>query len=152
MAGDIPPCNIRIDKDGTWYYQGLPIINKNIYFYLNQCLTRDPSGKYILSMNGEKCYLEVEDTPFVIQAVDLRCQAGRPACLWGKINDGTEEALDLAALRVAADNVLYVKIKHARYEARFTRAAYYQLADFLGQDSDGYYLCIEGAKTYLKQL
>jgi hypothetical protein len=102
-------------------------------------------------MDGERCYLEVEDTPFVIQSVDLRCQAGPPACLWAKINDGTEEVLDVAALRVATDNVLYGKIKHARYEARFTRAAYYQLAEFLRQDSGGYYLFIEGAKTYLKQ-
>lgn len=152
MADDLPPCHIRIDKEGTWYYQDLPIINKNIYLYLNQCLTRDPSGRYILSMNGEQCYLEVEDTPFVIQAAELRARAGKPAHLVVKINDGTEEPLDTATLRVAADNVLYARIKQATFESRFTRAAYYQLAEFLGQDSGGYYLLIEGAKTYLKQI
>ena len=152
MADDIPPCNIRIDKEGAWYYQGLPIINKNIYLYLNQCLSRDPSGKYILSMNGERCYLEVEDTPFVIQAIELRCNAGQPAHLVVKINDGTEEPLAAATLRVAADNVMYSRIKQALYEARFTRVAYYQLAEFLRQDGEGYYLLLEGTKTYLRQL
>ena len=31
MPEDIPPCHIRIDKEGNWYHQGLPIINKKIY-------------------------------------------------------------------------------------------------------------------------
>jgi hypothetical protein len=151
MADDIPPCNIRIDKEGTWYYQGLPIINRNIYLYFNQCLSRDASGKYILSMGEERCYLEVEDTPFVIQEVYLKSEAeGAPAALWVKLNDGTEEPLDAGSLRVAADNVVYGMIKHAFCEARFTRAAWYQLAGHVQQDRQGYYLSVDGVKTYLK--
>ena len=151
MADDLPPCNIRIDKEGTWYYQGLPIVNRNIYLYLNQCLGRDASGKYILSMGEERCYLEVEDTPFVIQEVYLKSEAeGAPAALWVKLNDGTEEPLDVGSLRVAADNVVYVMIKHAFCEARFTRAAWYQLAGQIQQDRQGYYLSVDGVKTYLK--
>lgn len=153
MADDIPPCHIRIDKEGTWYYQGLPIINRNIYLYFNQCLSRDRSGKYILSMGEEKCYLEVEDTPFVIQEVYPKSEtAGTPAVLWVKLNDGTEEALQTGSLRVAADNVVYGMIKHDFCEARFTRAAYYQLAHYLQQDQDGYYLLVDGVKTCLKGL
>ena len=152
MADDIPPCHIRIDKEGTWYYQGLPIINRNIYLYLNQCLSRDASGKYILSMGEEKCYLEVEDTPFVIQEVCLKSEAaGKPAALWVKLNDDTEEPLDAETLRIAADNVVYGRIKHAFCEARFTRAAWYQLAHYVQQDHQGYYLSVDGVKTYLKQ-
>jgi hypothetical protein len=151
MVDNIPPCNIRIDKEGTWYYQGLPIINRNIYLYFNQCLSRDASGKYILSMGEERCYLEVEDTPFVIQEVCLKSEAeGAPAALWVKLNDGTEEPLDVESLRVAADNVVYVMIKHAFCEARFTRAAWYQLAGQVQQDRQGYYLSVDGMKTYLK--
>jgi hypothetical protein len=151
MVDNIPPCNIRIDKEGTWYYQGLPIVNRNIYLYLNQCLSRDASWKYILSMGEERCYLEVEDTPFVIQEVYLKREAeGAPAALWVKLNDGTEEPLDVESLRVAADNVVYVMIKHAFCEARFTRAAWYQLAGQVQQDRQGYYLSVDGVKTYLK--
>jgi hypothetical protein len=152
MADDIPPCNIRIDKEGTWYYQGQPIINRNIYLYLNQCLSRDASGKYILSMGEEQCYLEVEDTPFVIQEVCLKSDAaGKPPALWVKLNDGTEEPLDAGSLRITADNVVYGMIKHAFSEARFTRAAWYQLADYVQQDRQGYYLSVNGVKTYLQQ-
>jgi hypothetical protein len=153
MADDIPPCNIRIDKEGTWYYQGLPIINRNIYLYLNQCLSRDASGRYMLSLGAERCYLEVEDTPFVIREVLVRREAaGLPAALWVKLNDGTEERLDAGSLRIAADNVVYGMIKHDLCEARFTRAAWYQLADYLEQDRQGYYLSIDGVKTYLKRV
>jgi hypothetical protein len=153
MADGIPPCNIRIDKEGTWYYQGLPIINTNIYRYLNQCLGRDDSGRYILSMGEEKCYLEVEDTPFAIHEVYLKCEtAGTPAVLWVKLNDGAEEVLETGSLRVAADNVVYARIKGGFCEARFTRAAYYQLAGYLQQDREGYYLSVDGVKTYLTQI
>ena len=41
MPEEVPPCNIRIDKEGNWYYQDLHIINKKIYLNLNQCLAQD---------------------------------------------------------------------------------------------------------------
>jgi hypothetical protein len=79
-------------------------------------------------------------------------KAGTPAVLWVRLNDGTEEALQTGTLRVAEDNVVYSMIKHEFCEARFTRAAYYQLAHYLQQDENGYCLCVDGVKTYLKGL
>jgi hypothetical protein len=148
MAEDIPPCHIRIDKEGNWYYQDLPIINKEIYLHLNKCLKKDPSGKYVLLMNGEKCYLEVEDTPYVIQEVCLGSATKRNPSLFVRLNDGTEEELRVDTLRVGKDDVLYCKVKDAQYDARFLRASYYQLAKFLQYDGERYYLLVEGKKTY----
>jgi hypothetical protein len=68
-----------------------------------------------------------------------------------KLNDGTEEPLDAGTLRIAADNVVYGMIKQAFCEARYTRAAWYQLAHYVQQDRQGYYLSVDGVKTYLKQ-
>lgn len=152
MPEDVPPCHIRIDKEGNWYYQDLPIINKKIYLHLNQCLSREPSGRYILSMNGEKCYLEVEDTPFVIQEVYVSPDASPSPSLVVKLNDGTEEPLQADTLRVGQDNILYCRVKEGVYEARLLRNAYYQLAEFLQQDGQHYYLVIEGTKIPLKNL
>lgn len=152
MLEDVPPCHIRIDKEGNWYYQDLPIINKKIYLHLNQCLSREPSGRYILSMNGEKCYLEVEDTPFVIQEVYVSPDASPSPSLVVKLNDGTEEPLQADTLRVGQDNILYCRVKEGVYEARLLRNAYYQLAEFLQQDGQHYYLVIEGTKIPLKNL
>jgi len=152
MAEDLPPCHIRIDKEGNWYYQGLPIINREIYLYLNRCLKRDSSGKYILLMNGEKCYLEVEDAPYVIQEVSLGSAANHSPSLFVRLNDGTEEELKVDTLKVGKDNVLYCKVKDELYEARFLRASYYQLAKFLHYDGERYYLLVEGKKTYPQHL
>ena len=152
MATDIPPCNIRIDKEGNWYHKGLPIINKKIYLHFNQCLSQDPSGKYILSMDGEQCYLEVEDTPFVIQEVTPAPSPENPSTLMLKINDGTEEELNTDTLRVGQDDVLYCTIKEGRYQARLLRSAYYQLAGFLQQEGTTYYLVLGDNKTCLQNL
>jgi hypothetical protein len=152
MAEDMLPCHIRIDKEGRWYYQDVPIINRKIYLYLNQCLTKDSSGRYILLMDGEQCCLEVEDTPFVVREAGLSTLPGRKPGFFVKLNDETEEALKVATLRVGQDDVLYCRVKEEQYEARFLRASYYQLADFLQHDGKRYYLLVEGEKIYLKNL
>ena len=152
MAEEILPCHIRIDKEGRWYYQGVPIINRKIYLYLNQCLTKDSSGRYLLLMDGEQCCLEVEDTPFVVREAGLSTLPGRKPGFFVKLNDETEEALKVATLRVGQGNVLYCRVKEEQYEARFLRASYYQLADFLQHDGKRYYLLVEGEKIYLKNL
>lgn len=151
MPEDIPPCHIRIDKEGNWYHQGLPIINKKIYIHLNQCLSKDTSGRYVLEMNGDKCVLEVEDTPFVVKGVSLKTNPGKPSTLFIKLNDENEEELSTETLRVGKEDVLYCKVKERVYEARFLRAAYYQLAQFLQHDEKGFYLLVEDKKTYLQQ-
>jgi hypothetical protein len=152
MAADIPPCNIRIDKEGNWFHKGLPIINKKIYLHLNQCLSRDASGRYILSMNGEECYLEVEDTPFVIQEVVASPNPDNPTSLVLKLNDGTEEPLSPETLRVGQEDVMYCTVKEARHEARLLRSAYYQLAQFLQQEGKAYFLVLGDNKTPLTNL
>ena len=148
---DTPACHIRIDKEGNWYYQGLPIIKREIYLHLNKCLRKDPTGKYILLMDGEKCYLEVEDTPYVIKEVSVGASPQINPPLFVKLNDETEEELKADTLRVGKDNVLYCKVKNASYDARFLRASYYQLAQFLQHDGERYYLVVGGTRHYLKQ-
>jgi len=150
VAEDLLPCHIRIDKEGQWYYQGAPIINRKIYLYLNQCLTKDSSGRHILLMDGDTCYLEVEDTPFVVREAGLRSPPGGKPAFFVKLNDETEEELKIDTLRVGKDNVLYCRVKEEQHEARFLRVSYYQLADFLQHDGKRYYLLVEGEKIYLK--
>ncbi len=152
MTADIPPCNIRIDKEGNWYHKGLPIINKKIYLHLNQCLTQDSSGRYILSMNGEECYLEVEDTPFVIQEVVPSPNTDNPTSLVLKLNDGTEETLNPETLRVGQGDVMYCTVKEACHEARLLRSAYYQLAQFLQEEGKTYFLVLGDNKIPLTNL
>ena len=151
MTEDIPACHIRIDKEGNWYYRGLPIIKREIYLHLNKCIRKDPSGKYILLMDGEKCYLEVEDTPYVIKEIRLDADPKRDPVLFVKLNDETEEELKVDTVRVGKDNVLYCKVKDVLFDARFLRASYYQLAEYLQCDGENYYLVVGNKKFYLEQ-
>jgi hypothetical protein len=66
--------------------------------------------------------------------------------------DRTEEPLQADTLRVGQDNILYCTVKEGLYEARLLRNAYYQLAEFLEQDGQNYYLVIDGSKVHLKNL
>ena len=103
-------------------------------------------------MNGEECYLEVEDTPFVIQEVVASPNPDNPTSLVLKLNDGTEETLNAETLRIGQDDVMYCTVKEAGYEARLLRSAYYQLAQFLQQEGETYFLVLGDNKTPLANL
>ena len=44
------------------------------------------------------------------------------------------------------DNVLYCKVKSPAFPARFNRAAYYQLAEYIEEEGETYYLPLNGKK------
>ena len=66
--------------------------------------------------------VEVADTPFVVTRIERRGDA-----LHAWLNDGTEQDLDPATLRVGGDDVPYCAVKDGAFEARLSRAAAYQL-------------------------
>src|SRR5512134_229339 len=61
--------NIRIDRDGVWYYGGSPINRKSLVCLFASVLTRDASGDYWLVTPREMGRIDVEDAPFI--AVEL---------------------------------------------------------------------------------
>ncbi len=146
MMGEIPPCNIRIDKEGNWYYKEAPIIREDIYLLFNQHIVRGSDGRYLLHIGNEKCYLEVDDTPFVIKRVSLR------ADFKILLNDATQETLRLDTLRVGTDNILYCKVKDGEFDARFSRPSYYQFAEHIAYDEveDRYFIPLDEKRYYLE--
>ena len=144
---NIPPCYVRIDKEGDWYYKGAPMIREEIILFFNKHITQGPDGRYLLSINDQKCYLEVEDTPFVVKRVSF--------CSEFKIilNDATQEELNLDTLWIGKDNVLYCTVKDNTFEARFNRPSYYELAKFVEYDKkrEKFFLQYKGRKYYLVQ-
>ena len=51
----------------------------------------------------------------------------RDGVLLAQINDGSEEIIDPATIRLAGDHVPYAAVKGGGFEARFARAAAFQL-------------------------
>jgi len=142
--GEIPPCFIRIDKDGRWYHHGVEMVHRPFIRLFYQNMAKDEQGRYIIDWNGERCYLEVEDTPFVVRAISHEPPAtGRERFILS-LTDDSEEPLAPETLFVGRDNVLYCRVRGGTFRARFSRPAYYDLARHVVEKDDGYALILEG--------
>jgi len=144
QANDSLPCDIRIDKQGVWFYKGSEMFRKDIVQLFYQHLIREDSGKYVIQLPNDRCYIEVEDVPFVVTGImNEREGSGKLKAIQVSLNDDTYEALNPESLRIGQDNILYCTVKGNGFEARFSRASYYQLADYIEFDSDNNYFYIE---------
>lgn len=152
MENDIPPCNIKIDKEGIWYYRGDEIFRKEIVNYFYQYLKRDEIGRYLIETENDCCYLEVEDVPFVVKAVyRFVSNSDIEEDIYLVLSDQSLEKLDPKTLWVGKDNIPYCLVKNKIFCARFSRAAYYQLADFVEYDNerDAYFLSLNGVSFFI---
>ncbi len=151
---DIPPCNIRIDKEGVWYYKGAEMFRKDILSFFYQNLKRDKLGRYIIEFENDRCYLDVEDTPFVVKAVYRSVsKTGNSEAIHILLNDQTVEKLDPGTLLIEKDNVLYCSVKDNKFHARFSRSSYYQIASYIEYDSekDDYFIPLDSRNYYIKR-
>ncbi|HEV7734132.1 MAG TPA: hypothetical protein VGR62_18315 [Candidatus Binatia bacterium] len=139
---------IRFGRDGKWYCDGEVIPNRAICRLYARAMTVDDDGTARLELGEDRARVEIEDTPWVVIAVDGDPQHGFTV----RLNDETSEPLVPATMRVAADNVLYCRVKGGRHEARFLRPAYYELMRHAeASASGGYELPVAGARIPLPQ-
>lgn len=145
--GDIPPCLIYIDKEGRWYHDGIEMIRRDFVRLFYQHMEIDNLGRYIIKWKGQQCYLDVEDTAFVIMRVTY--QEGKhpgDARFILSLSDDSREALLADTLFIGDGNVIYCRIKERAFPARLSRSAYYQLAQHIEEDNGKYYLPLNGKR------
>ena len=140
---------IRVDRDGTWYYEGQEIIRKEILSLFYASLHLDEEG-YYLEINGEQARLDVEDTVFLVKEAELVKDSDEAFVIW--LNDGSQERLDLNTFRIAEGNVPYCLVKEGRFPARFLRLPFYQVAQHAqhDEDTDEYFILLNGQKHPLQ--
>ncbi len=147
---DLPCCQIYINKDGQWFHEGLEIIHRDIVLLLYRHLVVDAQGRYIIEWQGERCYVEVEDAPFVVRRVVFEGSAtSREGRFLLYLNDDTREPLAPDTLSVGDANVLYCRVKDRSFPARFNRPAYYQLAEHIQAEGGAFILPLNGRKHVL---
>ena len=112
---------LRIDRDGGWRHEGEEVSHEGILASLREGLQVDAAGHFLL-IGPVRVPVEVEDAPFAVARFEAD---GNGFALW--LNDGSREALDPASLRLRAGDVPYCRVKDGRFEARFSRAAAWQL-------------------------
>jgi hypothetical protein len=144
---------IAIDKEGVWYYQGQEMIRKDIVQYFSQHLKLDDSGRYVILIGNDQEYVQVEDSPLVVRNL------GRvPAEDSGEdkielyLSDGSWENLDPETLRISDEHIPYCRVRQNTINARFSRAAYYALSQFINEDEEGnFFLVLNGRRYHLRQ-
>jgi len=144
----LPPCMIFVSKEGKWYHEGAEIIHRAIFLWMIQSLEKTEDGLFIVHLNNQKCYLEVEDTPLVVQQVDRILESPEgPEKIRLTLNNESQEILDPETLRISSENVLYCMVKNGEFPARFLRPAYYQIAENITEDdASGFFLLLNHKK------
>ena len=138
FCGDL---DMRIARDGTWFYLGTPIGRPGLVRLFSSILKRE-DGKYYLVTPVEKVGITVDDAPFV--AVDFEAEgAGRDQRLTfvTHVGDYTQAGPD-NPIRVERDADTgepspYVHVRRG-LEALIDRKSFYRLVD-IGDTHDGWF-------------
>lgn len=144
----ILPCEIFVDEEGEWFHKGNKIIRDDILelFYQNLFIT--PQGEFIIDWRGKQCSLEVADTPFVISRVDRTESTDDGEAIVLTLRHVTDRVeLVPETLLVGKTNIMYCRIRDGQFIARFSRPAYYQLAEWIEEDPNNGQFSIELNKT-----
>jgi uncharacterized protein len=133
---------MRIDRNGTWYYQGSPINRKELVCLFASVMRREADGTYWLETPVERGRIEVEDAPFV--AVELcwrHCDCGDGCapkqCLTFRTNldeivtANAEHPIRVHLCPVTREPRPYITVRPG-LEAKINRAVFYELVA-LGQ-------------------
>jgi len=112
--------DLRIDRDGDWYDEGVQVTHPGILANLRSNLKKDADGFFIQAR--VRIPVRVDDVAWVVSRIERRGET-----LHATVNDGTEERIDPATVRLGAADVPYCTVKGGAFEARFSRAATFQL-------------------------
>lgn len=125
--------DIRIDRDGVWYYRGSPIRRLALCRLFSTVLRRDADGAYWLVTPVEAGRIEVEDVPFT--AVEIRSTGSGPdreITLRTNLDDivtvDFEHPIRVDCAPGSDEPRPYVTVRDG-LEARLLRPVFYELVD-----------------------
>ena len=133
---------LRIDVDGDWFDDDVEVTHPGVLANLRANLRRDAQGYFI--QTRVRIPVDVADAPLVVVRFE-RSDGGFVAFL----NDGTQERVEPAALRIGPRDIPYCAVRNGTFEARFSRAAAYQLLGMAEYDErTGRGVLRHGARGY----
>ncbi|MGY2957007.1 hypothetical protein ACVWWT_002217 [Pseudomonas sp. TE6349] len=124
--------DMRIARDGTWYYLGTPIGRKPMVKLFSSIIRRD-GDDYFLVTPVEKVGIKVDDAPFVAVALEVTGKGEQQVLRFTNNVDDQVEAGPDHPLRVVTDPVTqapspYVLMR-SNLEALIHRNVFYQLVE-----------------------
>lgn len=139
-----------LDKEGRIWHEGTEITDPRFAYLIHRTMQNIENG-YLVKCQGEDCYFQAEDAPYVVQDVALhKNERGLLRQIDLIFPGGYTEVLDPSTLRVSDENVLYCRVRGGKFDSRFTLKSFFRLTPFIDQDPSGrdYSLAI-GEKKYL---
>ncbi len=143
LCGDL---DMRIARDGTWFYHGSPIGRKPLVKLFASVLSRDENGEYWLTTPVERGRIDVDDAPFVAVELTASGKARDQALRFRTDLDDEVTAGADYPIRVSVDGETgepspYVLVR-GRLEALIARSVFYQLVE-LGVEHE-----VDGERQY----
>lgn len=144
----------HVDLDGLIWQGEESYDEPAIYEMFHRGMARTPDGKLFAICQGERCWVDPADTPFVVDSVRIATDAaGAVIGVTLVLKGGIEEPLDPASLSIGEANVLYTMVRDGEFPARFSRKAYYELARHIvqtapGEDQDEEFVLPIGGRRY----
>ncbi|MEM6577770.1 MAG: DUF1285 domain-containing protein [Pseudomonadota bacterium] len=138
FCGDL---DMRIARDGTWFYLGTPIGRPELVRLFSTILKRE-GDKYYLVTPVEKVGITVDDAPFV--AVDFEVAGTEDAQMLlfetnvgDKVMAGSDHPIRVERDPATGEPSPYIHVR-ANLDALIDRKSFYRLAD-IGVHKDGWF-------------
>lgn len=138
-CGDI---DMRIGRDGQWFYAGSPIGRARLVRLFSTILRRDPDDAYYLVTPVEKIIVHVDDVPFIAVAMDVQGEGQQQILTFtSNVGDrvvlGAEHPLRFEIDAATQEPAPYLHIRD-RLEARINRAVFYDLVELAEEHAGGF--------------
>jgi len=138
FCGDL---DMRIARDGTWFYEGTPIRRPALVRLFSTILRRD-GDDYFLVTPVEKVGITVDDAPFV--AVDVEAEGAGPdqalrfeTNVGDYVTAGPDHPIRVERDPETGEPAPYVLVR-ANLEALIDRKSFYRLVE-MGDRDDGWF-------------
>ncbi|MBX9753244.1 MAG: DUF1285 domain-containing protein [Pseudomonadaceae bacterium] len=140
-----PPCcgaiDMRIARDGSWFYLGTPIGRKPMVKLFSSIIRRD-GDEYFLVTPVEKVGIQVDDAPFVVVSLQVEGEGSAQVLRFtsnveDEVEAGTGHPLRFAIDPLTQEPSPYVLMR-SNLEALILRSVFYQLVELAQpQEIDG---------------
>jgi uncharacterized protein len=125
--------NIRIARDGTWFYHGSPIGRKPLVRLFASVLQRDDSGRFLLVTPVELGQIDVDDAPFTAVALTVS-GSGKAQRLGFRTNlddevvAGADHPIHVVENTATREPSPYVRVR-GRLDGLIARPVFYDLVE-----------------------
>jgi hypothetical protein len=131
------------DAAGRWFQDGQPLEHPNLTRAFDRWVRRAEDGRYCLENDINWAYITLEGAPFFVRSL----QIGADHAITLLLSNDEREPLRPRTLRTGPDGALYCDVANGQMVARFDRHAAAQLEALLGEDEQGVYLELAGARV-----